>query len=155
MKKYYVYELINLYGTVEDVGESYRPNVRYREHIYTKPREKYHGVGKYYGRQDLVMNIVAEFDTRKEARKLETELKLSYGLEPTELNRTINTAKRNEEIKSKSVLVYKKDGTFVGEYSSRSECARILQLEQSSVSSICNGKLKSTRGYIIKNKVNA
>lgn len=155
MKKYYVYELINLYGTVEDVGESYRPEVRFAEHTKTKPRDKYHGVGKYYGRQDLIMNIVAEFDNRKDARKLETELKISYGLEPTEMIRSINTGKRNKEIKSIPVLVYKKDGTFIGEYESRAECARKLNLAYPSVVSVCNGNLKSTSGYTIKTKEHA
>ena len=102
MKKYYVYELINLYGTIEDVGESSEPKIRLYNHTKRKRVSgSKHGHGKYYGRQDLIMNIVAEFDNRSDALKLETELKISYGLEPTELNRKINTGKRNKEIKSK------------------------------------------------------
>jgi hypothetical protein len=151
MKKYYVYELINLYGTVEDVGESYRPVIRMYQHTKVKPKEGISGVGKYYGRQDLVMNIVAEFDTRKEARNLETELKLSYGLEPTELIRHLNHIK----ILSKPVLVYKKDGSFIGEYYSLRECARQLYLSFGVVSEVISGKRTHTKGYTIKYKEHA
>lgn len=148
MKKYYVYELINLYGTIEDVGETKNPKVRMYQHIKKSPRP---GNGKYYGRQDLIMNIVESFDNRQDALKLETELKISYGLEPTELNRHHNSIR----LSSKPVLVYKKDGTFVDEYYSSNECARVLNLKINAISLVCNGKLKSTNGYIIKHKENA
>ena len=149
MKKYYVYELINLYGTVEDVGETMYPKNRLHQHTKKKPTSG--GNGKYYGRQDLVMNIVDTFDNRSDALKLETELKLSYGLEPTELNRHNNSIKKS----CKPVLVYKKDSTFIGEYHSFSECARVLGLQISAISHVYHGKLKSTKGYIIKDKANA
>lgn len=52
---------------------------------------------------------------------------------------------------SKPVLVYKKDGTFVGEFSSQQECARQLNL-YNHITSVCNGKRKSVGGYVIKFK---
>lgn len=147
MKKYYVYELINLYGTIEDVGETYRPEFRMNQHT----RIKGHCHGKYYGRQDLIMNIVAEFDNRKDARKLETELKLSYGLQRTERDRDI----KNLNNPPKITLVYKTDGTFVGEYESLNECVRKLELSLGNAYMVCSGKSKQTKGYIIKYKENA
>ena len=159
MKKYYVYELINFYGTVEYVGETYRPNVRFNEHIKHKPLSS-SGKGKFYSRQDIIMNLVQEFDNRKDARKFETELKIINGLPPTEKNRSIKTGKKigkKNGIKScsKEVVVYKLDGTFVGEYYSVRECSRLLQLNQGNLSSILSKKLKSTKGYTIKYKKNA
>jgi predicted GIY-YIG superfamily endonuclease len=153
MQKHYVYELINLYGSVEDVGETTRPKWRLYQHTKVKPEG---GHGKYYGRQDLVMNIVDTFDNRSDALKLETELKLSYGLEPTERNRNSKNGRKagllyggkNAEV----VLVYKKDGSFVGEYQSQRHCAIALQLSHSKVCEVSNGKLPQTKGYLIKFK---
>ena len=79
MKTYKVYELINSIGTVEYVGETTLSHTRLRQHTRCVN-------GKFYGRQDLVMNIVAEFNNRAEARQLEGRLKLEHGLEWTERN---------------------------------------------------------------------
>lgn len=80
MKTYKVYEIYNLYGSIEDVGETSRtPEVRLWEK--THPRK-----GKFYGRTDLFIHVIAEFDNRKEARNLEGILKKQYGLEWSERN---------------------------------------------------------------------
>jgi hypothetical protein len=78
MKKY-VYELVNLMGTVEWVGETSRPKQRFANHIKHKPK-KGNGIGKFYGRQDLIMNIVAEFPTKLEAYHYQCKLQNEYGL---------------------------------------------------------------------------
>jgi hypothetical protein len=163
MKKWYVYELVNLMGTIEDVGRTYRPERRFYDHTKRKPTEGISGVGKYYGRQDLLMNIVAEFDTKKEANLYEGELKLSYGMEWIEretgvkLGKKYGTPERGKEmglLNGKPILVYKKDGTFVGEYKSASEFARILQIKPNYVLRVVDSKgiRKSVKGYIIKTK---
>ena len=150
MKTYYVYELINLMGTVEYVGETYRPKGRMIQH--TKSKSTISGMGMFYGRQDLVMSIVKGFDNRTDARKLETELKLSYGLEPTERNASSKNIKKAYQKKSKEVLAYKLDGTFIGEYCSGRECARVLGLQQTSITQVCKGRQKQTEGYTFKYK---
>ena len=100
----YVYELINLYGTVEWVGESIDPNRRLYQHTKCKPRAdgKPSSQGTFYNRQDLIMNIVANFATKPEARKFEGELKKLHGLEHTEVtagkNAGLKTGKRNAQI---------------------------------------------------------
>ena len=76
--KHYVYELINLLGTVEYVGETRNPKDRMRMHTKVKPGP---GCGKFYGRQDIIMNIVAEFGTRREAWKYQCKLQKGYGME--------------------------------------------------------------------------
>jgi predicted GIY-YIG superfamily endonuclease len=74
---YFVYELINLLGTVEYVGETRDPKRRFRQHVGSKPGI---GTGKFYKRQDLFMNIVSEYATKKEAFDKQCELQTSYGL---------------------------------------------------------------------------
>ena len=68
---YYTYELINFLGTIEYVGQSYRPEYRFRQHTLTKS-------GKFFGRQDLYLNVVSEYTTRKDALLAEGQLKAEH-----------------------------------------------------------------------------
>ena len=77
---WYVYELVNLMGTVEYVGESLNPKKRLRQHTKTKPRAGV-GSGKFFGRQDLILHIVAGFDNRKDAWEHQCNLQTQYGME--------------------------------------------------------------------------
>lgn len=54
--------------------------------------------------------------------------------------------------KNKSVLVYKLDGTFIGEYDSINKVCRELSLDNSSVNKVLRGVNKSTKGYTLKIK---
>ena len=72
MKKY-VYELYNLLGTVEYVGETINPKDRFRKHTKSK-------AGKFYGRADIQMNVVKDFDNKKEAYSYQCKLQKHYGL---------------------------------------------------------------------------
>lgn len=54
--------------------------------------------------------------------------------------------------KSKSVLVYKLDGTFIGEYDSINKACKELNLDNSSVNKVLRGVNKSTKGYTLKIK---
>ncbi len=88
MKTYKVYELINLYGTVEYVGvTSVGLDNRFQRHTRTRPSSTNSGYGKFYGRQDLTIIEVAEFNTKKEAELYEGKLKLAYRMEWTERTR--------------------------------------------------------------------
>jgi len=78
---YYVYELVNLLGTVEHVGQTIRPKVRFAEHTRTKPGPK-HWHGKFYGRQDISMHIVTIYATKAEALQAEFDLQIFWGLPP-------------------------------------------------------------------------
>ena len=95
---HYVYELINLYGTVEYVGESKNPYIRFRQHTKWKPNR---ANGKFYRRQDIMLNIVASFNNRKEALTLEGKLKIEYGLEWTEKTCVIKGGKIGGRISGK------------------------------------------------------
>ena len=89
MEKFYVYELINLMGTVEYVGETIRPKIRMSEHITVNPKHK--GKGKFHNRQDLLMNIVSQFTNRQEAYDYQILLQNYYGFE-NDNNKHINDA---------------------------------------------------------------
>ena len=71
--KHFVYELINSLGTIEYVGESCDTTRRFKEHI-----GKY---GQFAGRQDLIINIVAEFNSKKESYAYQCKLQNEYGWE--------------------------------------------------------------------------
>ena len=81
----YVYELRNQTGKVEYVGVSKDPKTRMRYHTNHVP-DGTSRKGLFYKRMDLTMNLISCFETRKEAYKLEAELKINNGLEPTEKN---------------------------------------------------------------------
>jgi predicted GIY-YIG superfamily endonuclease len=86
MKTYKVYELINSIGTVEYVGVTMNPEIRWRQHVISTPKA---GNGMFHGRFDLSINIVKELNSRKEAMLEEGILKQSYGMEWTELTGAI------------------------------------------------------------------
>jgi predicted GIY-YIG superfamily endonuclease/ribosomal protein L37AE/L43A len=86
IKTWFLYELINHYGTIEWVGVTYRPDYRWRQHTQVRPNPtKKAGYGTFYGRLDLTLHIVHEYENRKEALREETRLKREYGLEVGEL----------------------------------------------------------------------
>jgi len=147
MKKYYVYELINLMGSVEYVGRTKNPKNRLYQHTKFKPSKTNKGL--FYGRQDIIMNIVKEFDNVTEASQLEGKLKLSYDMRYSEAD----IARLNGKIKSKPVFVYKTDGTFVAEYDSQVECGKAFNVYTSIINKICKGERTQLDGYIIKNKM--
>jgi predicted GIY-YIG superfamily endonuclease len=70
---WYVYELYNLTGTIEHVGETINTERRFNQHTKWKR-------GKFYGRTDISMNIVKEFDNLKEAWNYQCVLQKEYGL---------------------------------------------------------------------------
>jgi predicted GIY-YIG superfamily endonuclease len=171
MKQYYVYELINHYGTIEYVGETYRPTYRMKQHtIYKYQYANNGGNGKFYGRQDLIMNIVAVFDNRKEARELEGRLKLEYGMEHTEKTRGIKggkiTGRKNvesgqlarlhtiiHETNKKPVIQYSISGDFIKEWDS----AKNVQIElktiyATNITRCCKSSGRTTGGYVWKYK---
>ena len=98
MKTYYLYELINLYGTVEDVGYSSQPKNRMYQHTKVKPGPHRSGSGRHYGRTDLTMIIVSEWSDRKDAARAETELKCYHGLMPTEVMRGLDVARSQRKL---------------------------------------------------------
>ena len=145
---YFVYELVNLMGSVEYVGRTKAPKMRWIEHVKKKPIKGVSGKGLFYGRQDLVMNLVKEFDNVKDANFYEGELKLSYGMRWEEEENYI----KNGLYKPRRVLAYKLDGTFVGEFYSCEVAARRLNVRPDGIWKVLHGKIKKTGEYTFKYK---
>ena len=83
---FYVYELINDETVVEYVGVTKHPNKRLFQHTKIKPHKVKPSstYGMFYGREDIRMEIIVGFDTRKEALKTEGAIKEENGLLWTE-----------------------------------------------------------------------
>ena len=77
MKKYYVYEIVNLMGTIEYVGETTMPKRRWSNH---KCNANSCGAGKFKNRSDVFMNIVNEFNNRREALDYKYNLQREYSI---------------------------------------------------------------------------
>lgn len=67
-------------------------------------------------------------------------------------NQRVSESLINRKDQSKPVLQFTKEGIFVAEYSSTWEAYRQTGIAHSSISKCCNGKLKSTGGFIWKYK---
>ena len=105
MRKWYVYELINLVGTVEWVGETVRPKERFANHIKHKPC-KGNGIGLFYGRCDLSMHIVKEFYSKKEAYEYQIQLQKQYGLQ-TDIDKLYRVFSKDTKLKMSQAKIGK------------------------------------------------
>jgi hypothetical protein len=109
MKKYYVYELYNLLGTIEYVGQTGNPIERFNKHTTRKPQLNKNGEissssGKFYRRTDITMNIVKEFDNRKDAREFEYQLQKEYGLKADRDIHKCNTFRKGKPASDETKL---------------------------------------------------
>lgn len=85
--KWYLYELIDETGKVVYVGITGNPNTRLAMHTKkrphaTRPTAAY---GLFYG-QNLILDVIAGFDTKSDALRSEKALKEENGFKPTEYN---------------------------------------------------------------------
>lgn len=94
---YYVYELVNLMGGVEWVGRTIDPKRRFWQHTGT-PRSKAGGSGRFFGRLDISMHVIATYATKEEATKAEHELQIFWGLE-TDLSKKSMSGSKNGHAK--------------------------------------------------------
>lgn len=83
---FYVYFLVNQSGVIEYIGETTRPKTRMYDHT-RRPYKKYAGFGRFYGRTDLTMQIVAEHDSREKSYKHQCELQTLHGFPTDAQNR--------------------------------------------------------------------
>lgn len=103
---WYVYELRNESNKIEYVGVSTQPKTRFRFHTKSKPRED-NGSGYFFGRSDLTLNILGEYNNKQLAFAEEGRLKILNNIEWTEktkgyYNRKF-TPKEINEIKAKYI----------------------------------------------------
>jgi predicted GIY-YIG superfamily endonuclease len=154
MKKVFVYTIVNNNGKVEYVGETTNPKKRLYNH---KSKIKSPGSGRFSNREDIFMNIVAEFNNRKDAFNYQCNLQKQYGFETDEEKRLKAQmiggdvgGKVTSEIYSKPVIVYDYNSNkFIGEFESTRKACIKLNLNNGNVISALNGKYKQTGGYKI------
>lgn len=153
--KFYVYELVNSLGVVEYVGETTNPKNRFYNH--TK-RKQYNGNGngKFYGRTDITLSVVNEFDNKKDAFNYQCELQKRYGFQ-TDADKKIQTGKNVGNIGYKISCVVRRKPIIAiniktGEkinFVSIAEAARQLNTTSGNITKILNPNdyRKSACGY--------
>ena len=68
-----------------------------------------------------------------------------------DLNKRVNVKYKNKSTYNrKAVNQYSKDGKFLKTWTSITEAARELSLQDSKISSVCKGTRKSTGGFVWK-----
>lgn len=131
---YYVYELVNLLGTVEHVGQTVRPRKRFWEHTKAKPNGR--GKGKFYRRLDISMHIVSTFETKSEALQAEYDLQIQWGL-PTDRETNQGSKQGNSKLKENQVKEIK---VLLKQKIPQREIGRRFGISQRSVLFIKQGK---------------
>jgi len=150
-KKHYVYELYNLLGIVEYVGETVNPKLRFDKHIKTKPINKFGrknwGSGKFYGREDIQMHIAKEFDTKRKAFNFQCMLQAFYGLETDREIRLRNGMNVAEEV-TPIIAINIKTGEETY-WESMHSCARGIGTTAGDIHSVINPNhyRKSAKGH--------
>jgi len=81
----YVYTFTDKNNKVIHVGQSLYPKRRYYDLVVRPPRNRSQG---YFHGQDLQLNIIQSFNTKKEALELEGILKKANRIEHTESTRS-------------------------------------------------------------------
>ncbi len=74
-RKKYVYQLVNEQNIIEYIGEAFDPERRFKEH---KKNTTKSGMGKFKGRTDLKLEVIAEFDNTKDAYDYQCGLQKIY-----------------------------------------------------------------------------
>jgi hypothetical protein len=167
MNKYYVYSIVNKKtADIEYIGESgLSPNLRFNNHVAIN--------GKFAGRRDEVeMNILQRFATKKEAYEHQNEVQKEMGwLSDKEKSINNSTDKNNKlflngkkSIKKRTetrrilfgipIMVYKKKtGKFVKQYQCIIDACDELDVDRRNVNKCLNGiRYKSVGGYVFKYK---
>jgi len=153
-KTHYVYELYNLEGTIEYVGETINPKKRFVKHIKTKPINKFgrnnYGSGKFYGRQDIFMHIAKEFDTKEKAFNFQCMLQAVYGLETDreiQLRNGRNVAQAETPIISTNIKTGEE--TY---WKSMRDCAKGIGTSAGDIHGVINPSCyrKTSKGHIFR-----
>lgn len=133
-KVWSVYLIKNSDNVVEYVGCSANPKQRWYNHTYPF---QHSGIGRFANRTDVRMEIVKEFDNRRDGWDYEAELKLQYGLPLTE------EKCKNGLMQNISVVAFcAKTGETIGAYRSVMHAARSLGVGFRSISSNIKGRCK-------------
>lgn len=136
---WYVYELVNLLGTVEYVGQTIRPKIRFYDHTKREQRPD-NWFGKFFGRQDISMHIIGSYATKAEALKAEYDLQIFWGLPLDGYTRTKKTqGSKNASAKLDEDQVRQIKSLLAQKISGR-EIARKFKIGETTIHKIKNGQ---------------
>lgn len=130
--KWSVYTIVNTQNEIEYIGCTSNPKSRWYNHTYWFQGS---GIGKFHGRDDVRMEIIREFDNRRDGWDYEAELKLQHGFELTEEKSTIM-----DKVSVKAICAL--TGKELGIYRSISDAARKLNVGFKSISANIKGRSK-------------
>ena len=72
-----VYKIVTDSGVVEHVGYTIDTDLRYKQHVHYTPYLK-SGRGKFHKRTDVRLEVISEWETRKEAKIAEMYWQIHY-----------------------------------------------------------------------------
>ena len=126
-------------GTVEWVGQTVRPKIRFWQHTKT-PKNKTGGSGTFYGRQDISLHIVATYPTKAEALQAEYDLQVYWGL-PTDNSKRSMKGSKNGHAK----LTEDQVGEIKSLLAQKLSCAEIGR--RFGMPRMCIGKIKNGQAW--------
>lgn len=142
MKKYdkfYVYELVNSLGTIEYVGETTNIESRLKNHLSKS--------GKFYARTDITINVVSEFDNRKDAFNYQCELQKQYGFE-TDFEKNLRGGSTGRDAHKKSILCFDFiTNKFIKQYDAITDAAQELNIHSAQICRVLKGERNKCHGY--------
>ena len=142
MKKYnkfYVYELVNSLGTIEYVGETTNIESRLKNHLSKS--------GKFYARTDITINVVSEFDNRKDAFNYQCELQKQYGFE-TDFEKNLRGGPTGRDAHKKSILCFDFiTNKFIKQYDAITDAAQELNIHSAQICRVLKGERNKCHGY--------
>jgi len=148
MKKWYVYELVNLMGTIEYVGETMNPKRRFCDHKCLS--------GKFANRNDIFMNVVCEFNNRRDAWDYQCELQSEYGFESEHEMRIkyskLGSSKGGDVVKRPISCYINSTKEFISDFNSLTDAANELKISVGNIGNVLSGRYKQTNGYYFKYK---
>jgi predicted GIY-YIG superfamily endonuclease len=139
MKKWYVYKIVNSNNQIEYIGETIRPEKRFYNHT--------HGGGLFNNRTDVKMEIIKEFDNKRDAYFYQSELQTKYGLE-SDLEKHSKGGILGRNLTKKAILCIDAfSNTLVKKYDALTDAANELNISVATIHKCCNTKNKEYKGY--------
>ncbi len=138
--QFYVYPLGKYY-----IGESVNIRRRVKEHLTKGGNIDIACMIEMYGLDCIGFQILKFEDDRQKRLELENYYKNLYGR-----SKTLNKVEGVESLppdQSKSVVIYKTDGVYVGKYKNSLEAAERLKLNANVLRQVATGDKKTHRGY--------
>jgi predicted GIY-YIG superfamily endonuclease len=141
-KIHYVYVIRNINTQkIEYVGVTIDTDKRWKEHTRRTPSEKTRN-GKFFGREDIQLEIVGTHPNLQSALRMERYMKQSENLEITEMTRAHHM---NHSKCIKAYDYHTKE--YVGTYYSYREAGRELGIERCNITKYFNGEYKRVGNY--------